>query len=112
MGSGLTTTTASNQIILSLAPPALSRGKEKNVSPEVRASQQTRSHRGRLESSPDAPRPELSGRSYYDVTGGRYDLTAYIEATFGERLSGYQFRYSKLLDPNAKLTSPVLPYSR
>lgn len=68
-------------------------------------------HKMTLESSPDAPRPELGGRSYYEVTGGRYDLTAYIKATFGERLSGYQFRYVKLLDRKARLTCPVLPYS-
>ena len=50
-------------------------------------------------------------RSYYDVTGGKYDLGKYIEATGGERLSGFQFRYVKLLAPDARLTCPILPYS-
>ena len=31
--------------------------------------------------------------------------------TRGERLKEYQFRYIRLLDPEAKLTCPVLPYS-
>lgn len=68
-------------------------------------------HKVTLESNPNTPRPELGGRSYFEVTGGVYDLNAYIKATFGVRLKGYQFRYVKLLDPEARLTCPVLPYS-
>lgn len=68
-------------------------------------------HKVTLESTPDVPRPELGGRTYYSVTGGRYDFDAYIRATGGERLHGYQFRYIRLLDPTAKLTCEILPYS-
>ena len=53
----------------------------------------------------------MRNRTYFDVTGGSYNLNTYIEVTGGERLKGYQFRYIRLLDPNAKLTCPVLPYS-
>jgi hypothetical protein len=68
-------------------------------------------HKVTLESSPNVPRPELGGRSYFGVTGGVYDLGRYIEVTGGERMKGYQYRYIKLLDPAARLTCAVLPYS-
>ena len=40
-------------------------------------------HKMTLESSPTAPRAELGGRSYYDVTGGRYDLAKYARLVDG-----------------------------
>lgn len=45
------------------------------------------------------------------MTSGSCNLAAYIKATFAERLSGYPFRFAKLLDPSARRTWPVLSYS-
>lgn len=70
-------------------------------------------HKMTLESSPTRPRPELGGRSYYDVTGGRYDLKKYIEEVGGEVIPGYQLRYIYFLNPDARqrLTVPEIPFS-
>lgn len=71
-------------------------------------------HKMTLESSPTTPRPELGGQSYYDLTGGRYNLAAYVDATGGEIIPGFQFRYIYFLTPAARerLTVPVLPFSK
>lgn len=71
-------------------------------------------HKMTLESNPTAPRPELGGRSYYAVTGGKYNLAAYAKATGGHTVPGYQLRYLYFLDPTARerLTVPVLPFSK
>ena len=70
-------------------------------------------HKMTLESSPTSPRPELGGRSYYDLTGGRYDLARYVEAVGGEIIPGFQLRYIYFLNPEARkrLTVPVIPFS-
>lgn len=69
-------------------------------------------HKMTLESSPDSPRPELGGQSYYAVTGGRYDFAHYVQAVGGTILEGFQLRYLYFLDPAARhrLTVPVLPF--
>lgn len=70
-------------------------------------------HKLSLESSPLLGRAELGGRSYFDITGGKYDLAAYVRETGGEVIPGYQLRYLKFLDPTARdrLTVPVIPFS-
>jgi len=70
-------------------------------------------HKMTLESNPTAARQELGGRSYYDITGGRYDFMAYAHITHGTVVPGYQLRYIYFLDPAARerLTVPVLPFS-
>lgn len=68
-------------------------------------------HKMTLESSPTTPRSELGGRSYYDLTGGRYDFRKYVAATGGRVINGFQLRYVRLLDNNARLAVPVLPFS-
>ena len=67
-----------------------------------------------LESSPARPRPELGGKSYYDITGGRYDFKKYVEYTGGEILKGFQYRYIYFIDKKYrdKLTVPEIPFSR
>lgn len=40
-------------------------------------------HKMTLESGPSRPRPELGGRSYYAITGGKYNLAAYAAYTGG-----------------------------
>lgn len=70
-------------------------------------------HKMTLESCPTRPRPELGGKSYFDVTGGKYNLKAYAKATGGKTIPGFQLRYVYFLDRSAKdqLTVPVLPFS-
>lgn len=70
-------------------------------------------HKMTLESNPLSARPELGGRSYYDVTGGKYNLQAYAKATGGVTLPGFQIRYIYFLNPAAKerLTVPILPFT-
>lgn len=70
-------------------------------------------HKMTLESNPTSPRQELGGKSYYDVTNGKYDLSAYVKATNGKTLPGFQLRYIYFLNPDAKkrLTVPILPFS-
>jgi len=69
-------------------------------------------HKMTLESGPTRPRPELNGRSYYGVTGGKYDLRTYAEAAGGTITAGYQFRYLYFIDPTARnrLTVPTIPF--
>jgi len=70
-------------------------------------------HEMTLESNPTRPRPELGGRTFYDVTGGKYDWNAYVKAAGATILPGFQLRYIFPLDPTVRdrLTVPVLPYS-
>lgn len=69
-------------------------------------------HKMTLESSPTQARPELGGRSYYDITGGTYNLQLYARITNGKTIPGYQLRYIFFLDPTARsrLTVPILPF--
>lgn len=71
-------------------------------------------HKMTLESSPTSPRPELGGRSYYQVTGGKYDFKKYVRTVGAELLVGYQLRYLYFLNPEARqrLTVPVIPFSK
>lgn len=71
-------------------------------------------HKMTLHSNPESPRPELGGRSYFDVTGGTFGLSKYMAATGGAFMDGYQLRYIYFLDPTARerLTVPVIPFSR
>lgn len=71
-------------------------------------------HKMTLESSPTKPRPELNGKSYYAITGGRYNLDAYAAATGGVSIPGYQLRYIYFLDPTyrERLVVPVLPFEK
>lgn len=71
-------------------------------------------HKMTLESNPMTPRKELDGRSYYDVTGGRYSLGQYVKEAGGQIIPGFQFRYVYFLNPEARtrLTVPVIPFSK
>lgn len=70
-------------------------------------------HKMALESSPSQPRPEAGGKTYYEVTGGKYRWKLYVEKCGGEIIKGHQLRYIKFIDPSyrERLTVPVLPYS-
>lgn len=70
-------------------------------------------HKMKLENSPNAPREELAGRSYFDATGGTFALKSYCQASGAVPVPGYQIRYIKFLDDTwrDRLTCDVLPYS-
>ena len=70
-------------------------------------------HKISLESNPTSPRPELGGRSYYDVTKGKFDFGAYLDVASGTKLKGFQLRYIYFINPEAKnrIKVPILPYS-
>jgi hypothetical protein len=71
-------------------------------------------HKLTLESQPTLPRPELGGRSFFDVTDGKFSVKKYLEASGGKLLSGYQLRYIYFIDKSKQkdLTVPVIPFSR
>ena len=71
-------------------------------------------HKMTLESNPDARRPELGGKTYFDVTGGVFRFGDYVKAAGATVLPGFQLRYIYFLQPEyrARLTVPEIPYSR
>ena len=69
-------------------------------------------HKMTLESNPTSARPELSGKSYYEITGGRYDFLKYVSLCGGKVLPGYQLRYIYLIDKTCKINAPIIPFSR
>lgn len=69
-------------------------------------------HKMTLESNPTQKRPELNNKSYYDITGGRYDLKAYCDYVNGIIIPGFQLRYIYLIDKSCKITVPILPFSK
>ena len=68
-------------------------------------------HKMTLESNPTTPRKELDGRSYYDITGGRFNFRKYVETVNGTILKGYQLRYVYFIDKSCrgKLSVPEIP---
>jgi hypothetical protein len=70
-------------------------------------------HKMTLESNPKSPRPELNGKSYYEITGGKYDFKKYVQILGAEVLTGFQLRYIYFLNNDARnrLTVPVIPFS-
>lgn len=71
-------------------------------------------HKMTLESNPTASRPELGGRSYYDITAGKYNFKAYTAACGGTVIPGFQLRYIYFINPAARerLTVPVVSFSK
>ena len=69
-------------------------------------------HKMTLESSPLQKRNELNGKSYYDLTGGKYNFNQYVKEVNGEVLLGFQLRYIYLIDKNCKINVPILPFSK
>ena len=71
-------------------------------------------HKLTLEANPLAPRKELGGRSFFDVTDGNFSWGRYMEAAGGTLLSGYQLRYIYFIDKAKRkdLTVPEIPFSR
>ena len=71
-------------------------------------------HKMTLESSPNTPRPELNGKTYYQLTGGGYNFGKYVKAVNGQILKGYQLRYIYFIDKSyrERLTVPEIPFSK
>lgn len=71
-------------------------------------------HKMTLESSPNTPRPELKGKTYYELTGGGYNFNKYVKAVNGQILKGYQLRYIYFIDKSyrERLTVPEIPFSK
>lgn len=71
-------------------------------------------HKMTLESRPLVPRPELGGRCYFDVTGGKCDFKKYVAAANATVLKGFQLRYIYFIDSTyrERLTVPEIPFSK
>nr|DAS93860.1 MAG TPA: hypothetical protein [Caudoviricetes sp.] len=71
-------------------------------------------HKMTLESNPLIKRKELGNKSYYDVTGGKFDFKKYIEVSNAKILKGYQLRYVYFIDKKMrkKLTVDEIPFSK
>lgn len=69
-------------------------------------------HKMTLESNPTSARKELGGKSYYQLTSGKYDFRKYVNEVMGKVLIGYQLRYIYLIDKTCKITVPILPFSK
>lgn len=71
-------------------------------------------HKMTLESNPTAPRKELGGKSYFDITNGRYNFKRYLEHVDGKILTGFQLRYIYFIDKAKRkdLTVPEIPFSK
>lgn len=71
-------------------------------------------HKMTLESNPAAPRKELNGKSYYDITDGRFHFRKYVDYVNGEILTGFQLRYIYFIDKSyrERLTVPEIPFSK
>lgn len=67
-----------------------------------------------LKSNPTSPRPELGGKSFFDITGGKFDWNAYVRATNAQIVPGFQLRYIYFLNPEAekRLATPAIPFSK
>lgn len=71
-------------------------------------------HQLTLQSSPTQARPELNGKSLYDVSGGTYSIKRWKELSGAKAIKGYQFRYIYFIDKlyRERLTVPEIPFSK
>lgn len=62
----------------------------------------------------DTPRPELGGKTFYEVTDGTGSMKKFMEKTGARKLQGYQLRYIYFIDNDYRdrLTVPEIPYER
>ena len=66
-----------------------------------------------LHSNPLKKRAELGNKSFYDVTGGKYNWKLYCKIANAVILPGYQLRYIKFIDASweKKLTVTPIPFN-
>ena len=71
-------------------------------------------HKLTLETSPNQPRAELNGKSYCEITNGKFSFKKYVEMANAKILEGYQLRYIYFIDKTYKdkLTVPIIPFSK
>lgn len=71
-------------------------------------------HKLTLQSSPMQPRPELGGRTLYDVSGGTYSTKEWERITGAKPIEGFQLRYIYFIDKKyrERLTVPEIPFSK
>lgn len=71
-------------------------------------------HEMTVKSQPTAPRPELGGRSLYDVSGGKYSMKEWERITGAKPIKGFQLRYVYFIDKayRQRLTVPEIPFSK
>ena len=74
----------------------------------------TRVHKMTLASNPTSPRKELGGRTFFDITGGKYNFLQYVKAAGAQVLQGYQLRYMYFIDKEARkrLAVSEIPFSK
>lgn len=74
----------------------------------------TKIHKLTLESQPMLPRPELGGRTFFDVTGGKFSFKPYLKAAGAVLLPGFQLRYVYFIEKSKRkdLTVPEIPFSK
>ena len=68
-------------------------------------------HELTLRSSPNAPRPELNGKTYSDITNGGASTKKYCDFTGAKQIVGFQLRYIRIIDKRYHLAVPDLPFS-
>lgn len=66
-----------------------------------------------LHSNPTAPRPELGGKTFYEISGGKFSNEKYLQATGARPVVGYQLRYIYFIDKTykEKLAVPIIPFT-
>lgn len=66
-----------------------------------------------LHSNPTSPRPELGGKTFYEVSGGKFSNAEYLRVTGAKPVVGYQLRYIYFIDKSCKdrLTVPIIPFT-
>lgn len=71
-------------------------------------------HQLSIQSMPMAPRPELGGKSLFELSGGTYSISEYCRVTGAIPKPGFQLRYIYFIDPacREKLTVPILPFDK
>lgn len=74
----------------------------------------TRVHKMTLASNPTSPRKELGGRTFFDITGGKYNFMDYVKAAGATVLPGFQLRYIYFIDKKKQkdLAVPIIPFSK
>jgi hypothetical protein len=71
-------------------------------------------HEMTLKSTPTVAKDALGGKSYFDITGGRYNWNGFCDKVGAVQLPGFQIRYIKFLNPECQkdLTVPIIPFEK
>lgn len=71
-------------------------------------------HQLTVMSNPNQPRKELDGKTFFEISKGKYSIKAYINYTHAKAKEGYQLRYIYFIDRSyrQRLTVPEIPFSK